>query len=169
MWEVEEYIDDYSLFGINIILIFIMKLVQGLFWLVNYIGLYFFLFVEEVLLVEIVRGVEILDELVVCVFDFVRVIWKILIVVKDDWGFFVVWVQNIFILEGIIMLLEGYFLVLIENFGVQVGMFKGVLALVDYFGLNMVLCYENQVVEYYGLKYIQYFVVEVFWVMFEEL
>ena len=73
----------------------------------NYIGLHFFAPVEEVPLVEIVKGKKTSDETIARAFDFVKKMRKTPIIVKDSWGFFASRVQNTYILEGLTMLEEG--------------------------------------------------------------
>lgn len=57
--------------GINIVFILIIMLGNGLSWFENYVGFYFFYFVDKVFLVEIVKGDDIFEEMIVCVIDFV--------------------------------------------------------------------------------------------------
>lgn len=151
--EAEHYIDEYALFATNTISIPITKLAKSSFRPENYVGLHFFYPVENVPLVEIIRGKETSDETIARAFDFVRTLGKIPIIVKDDWGFFVARVQNTYILEGITMLQEGIPPVLIENLGLQAGMPKGALAFADDLSLRMVLKYENQAASHYGSQY----------------
>ncbi|MBK7869844.1 MAG: enoyl-CoA hydratase/isomerase family protein [Saprospiraceae bacterium] len=167
--EAEEYMDEYSIFGSNTVSIPITKLAQTSMRPEHYVGLHFFHPAEEVPLVEIVRGAKTSEETIARAFDFVRMIRKIPIVVKDDWGFYAARVQNTYILEGITMLQEGYAPALIENIGRQAGMPKGALELADDLGLDLVLRYEQQASEHYGTKYIQHPAVSVLTKMLEEI
>ena len=152
--ESEQYIDEYALYATNTISIQITKLAASAYRPENYVGLHFFYPVEDVPLVEIVKGDKTSEETIARAFDFVRAIRKIPIIVKDAWGFYVARVQNTYILEGISLLQEGYPPALIENLGLQAGMPKGPLAFGDDLSLNMVLKYENQAAVHYGSKYI---------------
>ena len=159
--EATEHLDEYALFASNTISIPITKLSEAALRPENYVGLHFFYPVEEVPLVEIVRGKRTSEETVARAFDFVRAIKKIPVVVTDDWGFYVARVRNTYVLEGVTMLQEGYPPALIENLGKQAGMPTGPLELADAMGLELVLRYEQQAAEHYGKKYIQHPAVEV--------
>lgn len=167
--EAEVYMDEYSIFGSNTVSIPITKLAMESIRPGNYVGLHFFHPVEEVPLVEIVRGAKTSEETIARAFDFVRTIHKTPIIVKDDWGFYVARVQNTFILEGITMLQEGYAPALIENLSRQAGMPKSALALADDLGLDLIMRYEKQAAEHYGSRYIQHPAVPVLNKMLDEL
>lgn len=154
--EAEAFLDEFSLFGSNSISIPISTLAGACQRPENYVGLHFFPPVEEVPLVEIVRGKASSEESVARAFDFVRSMGKIPIVVKDVWGFYAARVQNTFILEGIAMLQEGLPPAVIENLSRQSGMPRGALELADDLGLEIVLKYEQLAAEHYGAKYIQH-------------
>ncbi len=167
--ESEQYIDEYALYATNTISIPITKLAASAYRPENYVGLHFFYPVEDVPLVEIVKGDKTSEETIARAFDFVRAIRKIPIIVKDAWGFYVARVQNTYILEGISLLQEGYPPALIENLGLQAGMPKGPLAFGDDLSLNMVLKYENQAAVHYGSKYIAHPAVNTLQKMSKEL
>ncbi|MEM1318689.1 MAG: 3-hydroxyacyl-CoA dehydrogenase NAD-binding domain-containing protein [Bacteroidota bacterium] len=154
--EAEAYMDEYALFASNTVSIPITELAGQSMRPENYVGLHFFAPVEEVPLVEIVRGEQTSDETIARAFDFVKSIRKTPIIVKDTWGFYVSRVQNTYILEGIQMLQEGHPPALIENLGLQAGLPKGALALADELGLELVQKYENQAALHYGSKYLQH-------------
>lgn len=154
--EAEAFLDEFSLFGSNSISIPISTLAEACQRPENYLGLHFFPPVEEVPLVEIVRGKASSDESVARAFDFVRSMGKTPIVVKDVWGFYAARVQNTFILEGIAMLQEGLPPAVIENLSRQSGMPRGALELADDLGLEIVLKYEQLAAEHYGAKYIKH-------------
>jgi len=167
--EAEQHMDEYALFATNTVSIPITQLAESSARPENYVGLHFFAPVEEVPLVEVVRGEKTSDETIARAFDFVKALRKTPIIVKDSWGFYVSRVQNTYILEGIQMLQEGYTPALIENLGVQVGMPQGALALADDMGLDLVLKYENQAAKHYGSKYLRHPSVSVLDKMVKEL
>ncbi len=167
--EAEAFMDEYAFLATNTVSIPITKLAQSATRPENYIGLHFFPPVENVPLVEIVKGKQTSDETVARAFDFVKKIRKIPIIVKDSWGFYASRVLNTYILEGLIMLKEGYAPALIENLGLQAGMPKGSLAFADDLSLKMILSYENQAATNYGPKYIQHPAVDVLHKMIEEI
>ena len=167
--EAEVFLDEYALFASNTISIPITRLADASIRPENYVGLHFFQPAEEVPLVEIVKGAKTADETIARAYDFVKVIRKTPIVVKDAWGFYAARVQNTYILEGITMLQEGYPPAVIENLGIQAGMPKGALTLADELGLNMVIKYENQAAEIYGTKYLQHPAVSVLNIMLNDL
>lgn len=69
--KVEVIVGEDCVFVINIFILLIIELVKVLEWVDKFIGIYFFLFVEKMMLVEIIKGKEIGDVVVVKVFDFV--------------------------------------------------------------------------------------------------
>ncbi|GJM34521.1 MAG: 3-hydroxyacyl-CoA dehydrogenase [Saprospiraceae bacterium] len=167
--EAEAYLDDYSIFASNTISIPITKLAKASLRPANYVGLHFFHPADQIPMVEIVRGDQTSEETIARAFDFVNLIKKVPIIVKDDWGFYAARVRNTYILEGITMLEEGYAPALIENIGVQSGMSKGALTYADDLGIPLIMRYENQAAEHYGSKYIQHPAVTVLDKMINEL
>jgi 3-hydroxyacyl-CoA dehydrogenase / enoyl-CoA hydratase / 3-hydroxybutyryl-CoA epimerase len=167
--EAELYLDEYSILASNTVSIPITELAHTSARPAHYVGLHFFHPADEVPLVEVVKGAMTSDETVARAFDFVRLIQKYPIIVKDDWGFYAARAQNTYILEGITLLQEGYPPSLIENLGRQAGMPKGALALADDLGLNLVLRYETQAAAHYGPKYIKHPAADALRKMVEEL
>lgn len=165
----EEYLDEYAFLASNTVSIPITRLAENSVRPGQFVGLHFFKPVEEVPLVEIVRGKNTSEETIAKACDFVQAIGKTPIVVKDAWGFYVARVQNTYILEGITMLQEGYSPALIENLGLQAGMPNGALSLADSLSLDLVLRYEQQAAEHYGSKYIRHPAVDVLKKMLDEL
>ncbi len=167
--EAEVHMDKYALFATNTSSIPITTLAKSTVRPANFVGLHFFAPVQEVPLVEIVKGEETSDETVARAFDFVKKLKKTPILVKDSWGFYASRVLNTYILEGIYMLEEGYPPAIIENLGLQSGMPAGALAMADDLSMEMVMRYENQAAQNYGPKYIQHPAVEVLAKMMTEL
>lgn len=162
------HLDEFAFVASNTISIPITRLAQASERPEHFIGLHFFHPADTVPLVEIVRGAQTSEETVAKAFDFVRAIQKTPIVVKDDWGFYAARVQNTFILEGIVLLQEGYPPALIENLSRQAGMPRSPLALADELGLELVLNYEQQAAAHYGPKYIQHPAADLVKAMLEE-
>ncbi|MFM2267287.1 MAG: hypothetical protein RL757_728 [Bacteroidota bacterium] len=154
--DAEVYLDEYSIVASNTSSIPITKLAKTTQRPENFCGMRFFRPVDGTSLVEIVKGEQTSDETIARAFDFIRLIRKIPIIVKDSWGFYSGRVRNTYILEGIAMLLEGYSPALIENLGLQTGMPTGPLALADDLGIELALEYETQAAELYGTKYIRH-------------
>lgn len=167
--EAEAFMDEFAFLATNTVSIPITKLAESAERPENYIGLHFFAPVEDIPLVEIVKGERTSDETVARAFDFVKKIRKIPIIVKDSWGFFASRVLNTYVLEGLIMLEEGYPPALIENLGLQAGMPKGALAFADDLSMKMLLRYEEQAATNYGPKYIQHPAVSVLHKMIEDI
>ncbi len=167
--EAEQHLDEYAFIGSNTLSIPISTLATASSRPSNYIGLHFFHPAQSVPLIEIVKGDKTSDETVARAFDFAKAINKVPIVVKDDWGFYVARVQNIFILESITMLSEGLAPALIENLGLQAGMPKSGLAFADDLGLPMIMRYEQLAAEHYGNKYVQHPAVNIIKEMVKEL
>ena len=159
--EAEEHLDAYSIFATNTSSIPITNLGKASLRPANFVGIHFFPPADEIAIVEIVRGEKTSDETIARAFDFAKAIKKIPIVVKDNPGFYVARTHNTFMLEAVAMLQEGYAPALIENLGVQAGMPKGGLALVDEFSIQLILEYERQAAQHYGNKYIQHPAVQV--------
>ena len=166
--EVDDFLDSYTFIASNTSSIPITKLSQIVGHPENFIGIHFFPPADEMPLVEIVRGKNTSEETIARAFDFLKIIKKNPIVVLDNPGFYVGRVQNIYILEGISMLAEGYEAALIENIGLQIGMPKGALATADDLSLRLVLDYEQQAATHYGSKYVRHPAVETLQTMVNE-
>ena len=154
--EAEAYLDKYCIIASNTSTIPITKLATTIQRPDNFCGMRFFRPVDEEPLVEIVKGAKTSDETIARAFDFIKLIKKIPIIVKDSWGFYAGRVRNTYILEGVAMLQDGFPASLIENIGLQSGMSIGPLHLADNLGLDVVLEYERQAGELYGRKYVSH-------------
>ena len=154
--EAEGYLDQYCIVASNTSSIPITKLAKTTARPANFCGMRFFPPVDEAPVVEIVKGEATSSETIARAFDFIKLIKKIPIVVKDSWGFYAGRVRNTYILEGVAMLQEGFPPALIENLGVQSGMRIGPLAWADDFSLDLILEYERQAAELYGPKYVRH-------------
>ncbi len=163
-----KFMDEYSFFGTNTSLISIDELSKSFPTPENYIGLHFFAPVSEQRLVEVVKGPNTSDETVARAFDFAKKIKKTPIIVKDNPGFYAARVQNVYLLEGIQMLQEGYPPAIIENVCMMAGMPMGALAKADYLSLKVVLHAERRAAQIYGKKYIIHPAVEVLQQMEQE-
>ncbi len=156
-----KHMDEYTFFGSNTALLSIEHLSSAFPYPENYIGLRFFAPADTCPLVEVVKAPGTSDETIARAFDFVKRIRKTPIVIKDNPGFYAARVENVYILEGIQLLLEGYPPAIIENACILSGMPKGALELADERSLKMVLKAERQAAEIYGSKYIIHPAVEV--------
>ena len=154
--EIEPFIDEYCLVASNTNSIPINKLAKTSLHSEQFCGLRFFRPVDEEPLVEIVRGENTSSETIARAIDFVKLMKKIPIVVKDSWGFFAGRVRNTYILEGVALLDEGYPAALIENLGIQSGMLNSPLAWADDLSLDLISEFEKQAAELYGPKYIRH-------------
>jgi 3-hydroxyacyl-CoA dehydrogenase / enoyl-CoA hydratase / 3-hydroxybutyryl-CoA epimerase len=154
--ESENYLDQYCIIASNTSSIPITKLGKTTARPANFCGMRFFRFVEDEPLVEIVKGEATSDETIARAFDFIKMMKKVPIIVKDSWGFFSGRVRNTYILEGISLLQEGFAPALIENLGVQTGMRMGPLAWADDLSLDLIQEYERQAAELYGPKYVRH-------------
>ena len=154
--EAEGYLDQYCIVASNTSSIPITKLAKTTARPANFCGMRFFRNVEEEPLVEIVKGEATSDETIARAFDFIKLMNKVPIVVKDSWGFYSGRVRNTYILEGIVLLQEGFPPALIENIGLQSGMKNGPLAWADDLTLDLIADYERQAAELYGPKYIRH-------------
>jgi 3-hydroxyacyl-CoA dehydrogenase/enoyl-CoA hydratase/3-hydroxybutyryl-CoA epimerase len=154
--EAEMIVDKYCMVASNTSSIPITELAKTAYRPENFCGMRFFRPVDDEFLVEIVKGAQTADETIARAFDFIKMIHKIPIIVKDSWGFYVGRVRNTYILEGIALLQEGYSPALIENLGIQAGMQMGPLATADDLSLAMVAEYEQQAAQLYGPKYVRH-------------
>ncbi len=154
--DAENYLGEYCLIASNTISIPITKLGKSAAHPDQFCGLRFFRPVDDEPLVEIIKGESTSDETIARAFDFIKLIKKIPIIVKDSWGFYAGRVRNTYILEGIALLSEGFPAALIENIGLQTGMPSGPLAWADDWSLDLVQEYERQAAELYGPKYVRH-------------
>ncbi len=97
----------------------------------KFIGIHFFSPVDQMKLVEIIRGPKTSDDTVARAFDYVQALGKLPIVVNGERGFFTSRVVGAFVMEGAAMLCEGIPAAAIENAGIQCGMPAGPLAALD--------------------------------------
>ncbi|MEM6414792.1 MAG: 3-hydroxyacyl-CoA dehydrogenase NAD-binding domain-containing protein [Pseudomonadota bacterium] len=103
----------------------------------QFIGIHFFSPVDKMPLVEIIPGEASGDRSLATALDYVRMIKKTPIVVKDVRGFYTNRVVPPYCNEAILMVTEGVKLPLIENAASQLGMPVGPLALVDETSLEL--------------------------------
>jgi 3-hydroxyacyl-CoA dehydrogenase / enoyl-CoA hydratase / 3-hydroxybutyryl-CoA epimerase len=157
--EAENFLDQYCIVASNTSSIPITKMGKTTARPANFCGMRFFRPVDDEPLVEIIKGDSTSDETIARAFDFIKLIKKVPIVVKDSWGFYSGRVRNTYILEGITLLQEGYSPAFIENIGVQTGMKIGPLAWADDLSMDLILEYESQAAELYGPKYVRHIAV----------
>ena len=103
----------------------------------KFVGIHFFSPVDQMKLVEIIRGQDTDDETVARAYDYVQALGKLPIVVNDSRGFFTSRVFGTFVMEGAAMLGEGIPAAAIENAGMQCGMPVGPLAVLDETSLSL--------------------------------
>jgi 3-hydroxyacyl-CoA dehydrogenase/enoyl-CoA hydratase/3-hydroxybutyryl-CoA epimerase len=102
----------------------------------SFIGIHFFSPVEQMPLVEIIRGKRTNDRATAVAMDYVRAIRKTPIVVNDSRGFFTSRVFGTYTREGIEMLRTGIDPVVIEHVGRATGMPMGPLEVTDMVGID---------------------------------
>ncbi len=102
----------------------------------SFIGIHFFSPVEQMPLVEIIRGKRTGERATAVAMDYVRAIRKTPIVVNDSRGFFTSRVFGTYPREGIEMLREGVDAAVIEHAGKATGMPMGPLEVTDMVGLD---------------------------------
>ncbi len=166
--EASKFMDRYSFFASTTAMLSIQDLSKSYNDESKYIGLRFFAPVDTEPLVEIVTAPKTSQETLAKAFDFIKKIRKTPIIVKDNPGFYVARVQNVFLLEGIQMLKEGYPPAIIENACMMAGMPIGALAKADKMSLKVVLLAERRAAQIYGKKYVIHPAVEVLQVMENE-
>lgn len=103
----------------------------------NFIGLHFFSPVERMDLVEIIRGEATSDATLAAAFDYIAMIRKTPIVVRDSRGFYTSRTITRYLDEPCEMLVEGISPAIIENIGQMTGMPVGPLSLPDAIGLEL--------------------------------
>jgi 3-hydroxyacyl-CoA dehydrogenase/enoyl-CoA hydratase/3-hydroxybutyryl-CoA epimerase len=102
----------------------------------SFIGIHFFSPVEQMPLVEIIRGKQTGDRATAVAMDYVRAIRKTPIVVNDSRGFYTSRVFGTYTREGIEMLREGIDPAIIEHAGKATGMPMGPLEVTDMVGID---------------------------------
>jgi len=108
------------------------------------IGLHFFSPVERMPLVEVIVGPETSAQTLAHALDFVALLKKTPIIVKDSPGFYTTRVFTAFIDEAMCMLREGVLPALIENAARMAGMPVGPLAITDEVSLELQWSAMNQ-------------------------
>lgn len=120
----------------------------------NFIGLHFFSPVERMDLVEIIRGEATTDATLAAAFDYISMIRKTPIVVKDSRGFYTSRTITRYLDEPCEMLVEGIAPAIIENVGQMTGMPVGPLSLPDAIGLELGLHVLQQTRRDLGAAYV---------------
>lgn len=104
----------------------------------NFLGIHFFSPVDKMRLVELIKGSETNERALAVGFDYSRLISKTPIIVNDARGFFANRCVLNYLLEGHLMLAEGYPPAFIENVARMAGMPVGPLALSDEVALDLI-------------------------------
>jgi 3-hydroxyacyl-CoA dehydrogenase/enoyl-CoA hydratase/3-hydroxybutyryl-CoA epimerase/3-hydroxyacyl-CoA dehydrogenase/enoyl-CoA hydratase/3-hydroxybutyryl-CoA epimerase/enoyl-CoA isomerase len=110
----------------------------------RFIGMHFFLPVDRMQLVEVIRGKETSDETVVTIVELAKRIKKTPIVVNDCAGFLVNRILLPYMTEAIALLLEGASMDAIDKVATKFGMPVGPIALEDMVGLDTA-CFAGKV------------------------
>jgi 3-hydroxyacyl-CoA dehydrogenase/enoyl-CoA hydratase/3-hydroxybutyryl-CoA epimerase/3-hydroxyacyl-CoA dehydrogenase/enoyl-CoA hydratase/3-hydroxybutyryl-CoA epimerase/enoyl-CoA isomerase len=110
----------------------------------RFIGMHFFLPVDRMQLVEVIRGKKTSDETVVTIVELAKRIKKTPIVVNDCAGFLVNRILLPYMTEALALLLEGASMDAIDKVAVKFGMPVGPIALQDMVGLDT-SCFAGKV------------------------
>jgi 3-hydroxyacyl-CoA dehydrogenase / enoyl-CoA hydratase / 3-hydroxybutyryl-CoA epimerase / enoyl-CoA isomerase len=110
----------------------------------RFIGMHFFLPVDRMQLVEVIRGKKTSDETVVTIVELSKRIKKTPIVVNDCAGFLVNRILLPYMTEALALLLEGASMDAIDKVAVKFGMPVGPIALQDMVGLDT-SCFAGKV------------------------
>ncbi|WP_375202820.1 3-hydroxyacyl-CoA dehydrogenase NAD-binding domain-containing protein [Hyphococcus sp.] len=119
----------------------------------QFIGIHFFSPVDKMPLVEIIPGEKSGDKALATALDYVRLIKKTPIVVKDTRGFYTNRVVPPYLNEAMLMVAEGIKPALIENAAKSLGMPVGPLALTDETSLELGLRIMNSTKKELGKDY----------------
>ena len=112
--EVEARLGVDAIFASNTSALPITELAEASVRPAQFIGMHFFSPVEQMPLLEIIRGAQTDDRTVARTLGFCRSIQKLPILVNDGYGFFTTRVFSAYILEGAQLVAEGYDPVLVE-------------------------------------------------------
>ncbi len=110
----------------------------------RFIGMHFFLPVDRMQLVEVIRGKKTSDETVVTIVELAKRIKKTPIVVNDCAGFLVNRILLPYMTEALALLLEGASMDAIDKVAMKFGMPVGPIALQDMVGLDT-SCFAGKV------------------------
>jgi 3-hydroxyacyl-CoA dehydrogenase / enoyl-CoA hydratase / 3-hydroxybutyryl-CoA epimerase / enoyl-CoA isomerase len=110
----------------------------------RFVGMHFFLPVDRMQLVEVIRGKRTSDETVVTIVELAKRIKKTPIVVNDCAGFLVNRILLPYMTEALALLLEGASMDAIDRVATKFGMPVGPIALQDMVGLDT-SCYAGKV------------------------
>ncbi len=134
----EAQIGESAVFGSNTSTLPITGLAEASARPANFIGIHFFSPVDRMELVEVIRGKETSDETLARTIDYIKAIRKVPIVVNDSRGFYTSRVFEVYIAEGVEMLIEGIAPAIIDNVGRMTGMPRGPLELLDDVAIDLV-------------------------------
>lgn len=136
--EVEENVVDDVIICLNIFIIFINQLVESLDKLECFCGMYFFNLVYCMLLVEIICGEKIFEEIINVVVVVIFKMGKILIVVNDCLGFLVNCVLFLYFVGFSKLFIDGVDFVVVDKVMEKIfGWFMGFVYLMDVVGIDI--------------------------------
>lgn len=118
----------------------------------NFLGLHFFSPVEQMPLVEVIRGAATSDETLARALSFVRTIKKTPVVVGDGYGFFTTRVFMSYVNEGANLVAEGHDPAVIEWAAREVGMVVPPLQVTDEVSLELGRHVVAEAVRYVGAQ-----------------
>ncbi len=136
--EIEDIVEPNALLCSSSTALPIAGLAAGVKRQEDFVGIHFLSPVEEVPLVEIIRGEKTSDEALARAFDYVQAIRRIPIVVDDTPGFFVSRLIGTYVNEAITMLAEGVEPASVEQSGLQAGYSVAPLQMSDEVGLALI-------------------------------
>lgn len=137
---------------INILLILLVELCDYIQCLVQFVGLYYFNLVVQMLLVEIIYYDGMVLEIECCLVVFCKVLGKFLVLVVGSLGFLVNCVLFLYMLEVVIVYVEGILGLVIDKVVVKFGMLMGLIELIDIVGLDVVVGVGCELVFFLGLQ-----------------
>lgn len=151
--ETELYLSRHAFFASNSATLSIDMLAESFTRPQNFVGMHFFMPIQQSRLVEVVVGSRTSDETTARAFDFVQHIGKVPIVVKDAAGFYVLRVLRTYVLEALQLLTEGQDAAYIRNAALLAGMRKGPFAIADQQSLRQFLELEQAILKAKGAAY----------------
>jgi 3-hydroxyacyl-CoA dehydrogenase/enoyl-CoA hydratase/3-hydroxybutyryl-CoA epimerase len=151
--ETELYLSRHAFFASNSATLSIDMLAESFTRPQNFVGMHFFMPIQQSRLVEVVVGSRTSDETIARAFDFVQHIGKVPVIVKDAAGFYVLRVLRTYVLEALSLLTEGQDAAYIRNAALLAGMRNGPFAIADQQSLRQFLELEQDIVKQKGDAY----------------
>lgn len=146
----EDIVGEDVVFVLNIFLIFIGDIVLKVDCFEMVFGMYYFFLVEKMLLFEIIVIDDIVDWVIMMVVEYGKKQGKMVIVVKDGLGFYIICIFIFYFNEVFYFFEDGVLVKVIDEVMVQWGFLVGLLLFVDEVGIDVGVYISEIMIDVFG-------------------